>query len=421
MQIHLNAKLQAYSKAPYYNDWIRDVGSETLTNLSPEELVAYLRVKVQVGTDTYGQPVYEYKWYADKNTLLTSSKIDEHTKKLEELVQQFESQNKSITRIDLIATDKSTLKWTDYRGIQETISLPTTNPDNKTIRQVQTNDGGKVLSAMYKADNTTILITPEYETITDEYGTHQGLKTADVFKATALYTTFVDEELVKNNVLTSETICRTLYNLKMQIANLNSEYLIDPMPLTYVQKFVGNDDESLYFKDTIINHCLHNWIEKLNVESKDNLTVLYLGDGYLYKLSGGIWRKEAVERPIIGNLYTLGLVKSSEEIWKGKIESDGTFTINGLQETVESKITQINNDDGSYDLAYLQLKNNTQGYKIISDQVVNNSIVTRTIDGRIKCNTAIDMDDAINFNQLKSLLATYEDIEFIDTTIGGDN
>ena len=46
MQIHLNAKLQAYTKAPYHSDWIRDVGNDTLTKLTPEDLVAYLRVKV---------------------------------------------------------------------------------------------------------------------------------------------------------------------------------------------------------------------------------------------------------------------------------------------------------------------------------------------------------------------------------------
>ena len=422
MQIHLNAKLQAYTKAPYHSDWIRDVGNDTLTKLTPEDLVAYLRVKVQVGTDTFGNPVYEYKWYADSNALTTSTKLDEYGNKIDNLFEEVNKHTKSLSNIDLRITNKSTLIWKDSRGIEETLRLPTTSPDKKTIRQVEDSEGNQVLQAMYQSDNTTIVIVPQYGTVSDEFGIHQGVKTGDLFRAKALFTTFLDDkELVNNGILTSEVIARTLSNLKRQVANLaNDGVLIDPMPLSYVKQLIGEDNESQWYNDTTVGTCLNNWVNSLSEDKKEGTTVIYLGNGYLYKFTNGLWEKQFVERPVVSNLYTLGLVKSSEQSWKGKVEQDGTFSINGAQAQVEARAKIVSNDS-EYEVAYTQTIGNIQGKRTISSEVVNSSIVQRTADGRVKAQKAVDMEDVVNLLTLYDMLATPQDIAMIDTTIGGDN
>ena len=52
-------------------------------------------------TDTFGNPVYEYKWYADSNALTTSTKLDEYGTNLNTLFEEVNKHTKSLSYIDL--------------------------------------------------------------------------------------------------------------------------------------------------------------------------------------------------------------------------------------------------------------------------------------------------------------------------------
>lgn len=422
MQIHLNAKLEAYSRAPYYSDWVRDVSSNSTTEQVPEDFISYVRVKVPVGTDSDGNIVYEYKWKANTTVLQQSDGLSKLESRVADNETDILEHNKWIKNISLTDIGKSTLIFTDWNGYITRIQLPTTSPDNETIRQVTDKDGSKVLRSMYGVDNDTIVIVPEYETVTDETGTHAGLKTKDKFRAKALYTDFVqDRDLVVNNILSSDVIARTLYNLKNEINNLaNDGVLIDPMPLSFVKQSVGEDDEADWYKEKIVSTCLTNWCEECQEDIKEGTTVIYLGDGYLYKYISGSWVKQFVERPIQANNYVIGLVRSSDEVWKGNVDYNGHITINGLEDEVNRRAL-LQDNTTKYDVVYTQTTDNKQSTKVITSEPIFDTVVSRTTDGRVKGMQAVDAEDFINLAQLASYLATYDDIQLIDTTIGGDN
>ena len=102
------------------------------------------------------------------------------------------------------------------------------------------------------------------------------------------------------------------------------------------------------------------------------------------------WLNSGRDVVVVANNYgVLGVVTGSLDQYKGKIESDGTISINGLKEKLDNIIT----DD------------------LTSVDPTANSLAKRTEKGQLKTNDPIEDNDSINLKYFNSCRISEEDID----------
>ena len=439
--IRLKAKLQAYSKSPFYADYIRNV------------------IINEFGTTTPLEPNTSYIWQGNRWEKMDVGNINEIGDRLLDAENQVAKNKEDLNNISLNIDSNSpgVLKFVDGKGVEHTIDITNESlVDNITINYT---DNGK-LQLSHPWDNKTITINAE----TGEMQVSGIVMSGEVVNGNDL-----DNQLRKIEA----SIEATNKNLKDIASYINdgsagtmlppfaivqghwegNKYIVDPLPAvpitdeysiqellsTYAEiqlNIILNEDKASedyiniegedQFPDNVRvqdSYTGNLWIFARDEDYPDghwynngkDLIVSATNDGVLGVVTGVDWKVEEKGTQFIDNWgndedYLQGHINS-----KPIIDENGnngmslpTISINGLKERLidldKTKVEKYNNIGNNLDVAYIQ-KANTNGTdqdhnKIdvisINTEATGDTIVKRTQDGRVKTQQPVDNDDAIN-------------------------
>ena len=132
-ELKLNARLRAYSRAPYYTDWIRDITSQAdIPEASINNPIAYARAY-----DHNGEPT----WIKLDISLLNKETIDhliDLVNVTEDEFKQIEDefnriQNNIDFQLEVTGPYSNQLVFTNAKGQKKAITLPSSYPDKFTL------------------------------------------------------------------------------------------------------------------------------------------------------------------------------------------------------------------------------------------------------------------------------------------------
>ena len=400
--IKLKAILRAYSKLPFYNDFTRDIYSQE----GVEPGIQYVRVYHET-LDDEGNPIsgeYTGEWVALDTTLLEKS-----LKEYQEQVEGLETALETITiSIDYINGNLIFTKMVDGKEIITHIPLPEANIDKKTINK---SNIGQLYVVDTPDEKTLKEVDIVYETtdedgnpIPDEYGV-VGNKISGKLRVTGIY---VEDD---GTIISGSNLSRRLKAAEKNIKDLEAYTQgmgghLDPYNFGKLYKYNPTDEgyeaEKAVERNKILSKYAYTQINEDGSETPvaipDQTKVKNTYDGiiWLYVESDNIWLNQGTDVVIqANNDGVLGVVTGSLEQYKGKIESDGTISINGLKEKLDSMVTE----DG------------------ISIDPTGNSLVRRTENGQVKVNDPVEDNEAVNIKYFDSCRISEEDI---DALFGGN-
>lgn len=401
--IKLKAILRAYSKTPFYNDFTRDVYSQE----GVEPGVQYVRVYHE-NLDAEGNPIsgeYTGEWVALDTALLEKS-----LKEYQEQVEGLETALETITiSVDYINGNLIFTKMVDGKEIITHVPLPEANVDGKTLNK---NSVGQLYVVDAPDEKTLKEVDIVYETtdedgnpIPDEYGV-VGNKLSGKLRVTGIY---VEDD---GTIISGSNLSKRLKTIEKNIKDLEAYTQgmgghLDPYNFGKLYKYNPTDDgyydvEEAAERNKILSKYAYTQINEDGSETPvaipDQTKVKNTYDGiiWLYVESDNIWLNQGTDVVIqANNDGVLGVITGSLEQYKGKIESDGTISINGLKEKLDDMIT----DD------------------LTSVDPTANSLAKRTEGGQLKTNDPIEDNDSINLKYFNSCRISEEDI---DALFGGN-
>lgn len=426
-EIKLNAKLRAYSNAPYYTDWVRDVSSQSdIPNAEAIGDIAYARAYNADG---------KLQWVKIDTSLLKPETIQDLIELVNTVQEDFNDVNNHIDNVqdtvnkidlDLQVTGpySNQLIFTDAKGIIKSIKLPSSYPDKKTINE---NDE-TLLYVIDTADNNSIKIVNEtYKDIYDDFNNLIGQeKVSGSLRAEKLYVESNDENDV---YISGKEISDNLSQLKNSLDEASKN--INDLE-NYVQGKGGFIDphkfgSSKYVNNAMLNQYYYDLKGKGNpIDIPDQTKVKNLDDGHIwvYVEKDDTWVDEGADVVVnANNDGVLGVVTGSELDYKVSIDSEGIMTVNGVEEQIttlrDNKLEIIKNELNS-DAVYVQDVNNDQQKLLeLSDNIKSNTVAMRTDDGTILSNTVgNNIYETVNINWLNNLFATAADIESIKPVMG---
>jgi hypothetical protein len=83
--------------------------------------------------------------------------------------------------------------------------------------------------------------------------------------------------------------------------------------------------------------------------------------------------------------------------YKIKIEKDGTMSVNELENSLDLKVSIINNTTNN-DIAYIQTEEGVNSYLEIDTTSAENTIAKRKADGSLECNRPEEMTNKAVLN-----------------------
>lgn len=445
--IRLKAKLRAYSKSPFYNDYVRGVNvNEDGTIEELEAGITYARrdnkwVKIFAGD------MLDVSNKLDK--LIENEKIQDAT-----LTEYFKNINFSFDK------PAQELVYKDYLGNIYRMKIEPL-VDNDTIRYNENNQ----IELKFKPDNETV----ETEAIPTEDGSWNGqIKVVGIKYSQIVKDETTGEYSYKDTIITGKQIVEnaelfdTRLNLIEQkindIATGAREEATTIAPINLARRYKEDTPEQQ--EATLQIALTEHACKELNVSSSsafpNNLTVidLYKGEKWIFsRLEGsstGYWANHGKETIVSAtNDGVYGVVTgvdwyydgAYEDRWetlnsylKGHILSElkdddtmtpPTFNINGLKERLTdldtTKVERIDNSTNNLDVAYIQKKltngkeqeENAVEFINISDGIVDNrvqhikeTLVQRTADSTIITQDPTEMDEAVNIRFVSNLLSS---------------
>ena len=402
-QIRLKAILRAYSKVPFYDDFIRDLPSQEGTLPGTQ----YVRVYNEI-FDNEGNPItgkYTGEWVALDTALLE--------KPLKEFEAQVLDLNKDLDNVQ-VSVDLQTnkLKFVDGNGIVSYYELPNAKVDYNTINinenyrmyAVDTPDGAtiKEVDTVYEHMDDKGNPLPNY------YGIIS--KVSGKLRAEGIYITDTDS-IISGNELNSR-LSKAEKNIKdLENYTQGTGGNLDPVNLGWLYRLNPTDDKydiiQAQERDLILNNYAYTQLNTdgsnspIKIPDQTKIQNLYDGILWVYIEKDNIWINEGADTVVqANNDGVLGVVTGSSENFKANIDSDGTISINGLEEEFSKVIYDENSSVDPIDSTY----------------------VKRSSTGQIKANTPVENDDVVTLNYLETSYASNRiTSEQIDKLFGGDN
>ena len=373
--IQLKAQLQAYSRAPYYSDYIRE---------APKDNLSYIRKNGE--------------WVV----------LDEFTKEaLKEFQQQIQSLEDQVGTIDIYSNDEN-IVFVLPSGESRYITFPALRVDNITIGA----DENGTLYQIDVPDKKTINIVDEtYAPAENGFGAPR--KTSGKLRADALW---VGKDSNNQDLyITGISLQSIITRLEKNVSDLENTLqgtggYLDPYRFYYDGTYNLNNVSLSNLHPSVKDGILTKYAkDQLNgVTPKDQTKIKDLYENKIWVFSNGTWVDNGEDSVVIANNSgVLGSVKGvtynpNDVTTKFKISIDtdnygrpsGIMSVNGLEDEFGKVI----------------YKSDLGG-----DGVQGNDIVVRTSDGTIKANDPIEDDDVVTqgaFNDIiEKSMATKSEIE----------
>lgn len=377
--INLKATLQAYSKAPFYKDWVRDVTAQGDKFGPIQEInnpdgttskVAWVRA-IDANTGNY-------QWYpidislVDKETVdILLEKITACEKALDEglsgiyLSQPYLDANSH----NIVLAFYNTYGWLDGNGERhniQVINLPAAYADNKTIFK-NLNNGG-LLSTVNEVDNDTIKIVHQLDDtgnpiaeITYDQANNPVKVYCGKYRAEGLFIANPVSEWAKENKLTSQSIDTALHVHDTEIEDLKQ----------IVQGIAG-------------------YLNPIAECSQQDLT-------------------NEVEPRIQFQTY----VEADNSNLSGvAVETTHDKLKEEFVEVIDKKVDKLKNLTGT-DVAYIQTEDGNESYTEITTEPFSDTIAKRKSDGSLECAYPREMNGAtvLNYMWYEEQFASDQDIK----------
>lgn len=366
----LKATLQAYSKAPFYGDYIRQPKS-TVENYNKN----------------FFYVMHDGQWVdlAEASSTLGVS-IEELVEQIETLNNKIFGKNGVVANTDVIL-DNNNLIFIDGNGVEKIYPLPSAKVDNDTIGL----NADFQITALNKPDNKTLKIVDiEY----DDDGVSVVKKSAKL-RVDAIYD--ADSKIYLDGSELNTTLKRFDKTIKsLEEYTLGTGGFLDPYNF-------GNLNIDKDERNSILNNeayrQLFDGIPR-QIQDQTKIKNIYDGHIWVYIQSDNNWVDEGADTVVnANNDGVLGAVtgvaydpSNPETKFKVSIDvddngiSNGKMSVNGLVEEFEQ--VAYNNDFETDNIAY--------------------SYVKRTDTGAIAASDALNSNEAVTLNQINQLLNTLQ-------------
>lgn len=422
-ELKLNARLRAYSRAPYYTDWIRDITSQAdIPEASINNPIAYARAY-----DSDGEPT----WIKLDISLLNKETIDY----LIDLVNVTEDEFKEIEtefnriqdnidfQLEVTGPYSNQLVFTNAKGQKKAITLPSSYPDKFTLNINEDH----LLYVMDTPDEETITIVdtqvkPIYNALNEIVGNQ---KISGKLQAQKL---FVQSSDSGPTYISGEEIYTQLNDLSKNLSTANKN--IKDLE-NYVQGKGGfidpYDFQRREVEAQVLSRYYYNTQNKgivCDIPDQTKVKNLYDGCIWVYVSSEDKWVNEGADVVVMANNDGIvGVVTGSNEDYKISINADGIMSVNKLDDTLlnlQSNKVQIIPNTFENDAVYVQ---GTFNQKLLEISKSNKAetVVVRDETGTILTNTmGTNIYESINIDWLSKLFATSADIDSIKPILGDD-
>lgn len=367
-QINLKAKLQAYSKVPFYSDFVRE---------APKDTNSYVRK--------------DGAWVSLDTTFLQDS--------LEEFKNEVIKVGETVKNIDVyFDISKNRLIFINSSGIAKEIYLPETKVDNNTIGY----DKDGRLYQLDTPDNITIKVVNE-KYIQNAEDIDINDKISGELKVYGIYAE------TSKSYLTGQSIKDKLTKLEKDVSDLESYTqgtggFLDPYNFGHLNSLTDNEI------NTILSNYAYDQLSDGRQElipDQTKVKNIYDGHIWVYIQKTNTWIDEGADTIVTANndgilgavtgvKYDPNDINTKFKISIGTDEkgnSLGTMTVNGLEEAFDSVVYQSDSDK----------------------EIGFNTYVRRTQTGQIKAADPIEDDDVMtqkSFNEwINDALISDEDMD----------
>lgn len=368
--LQLKATLQAYSKAPFYGDYIRQ----------PESVVENY-------DKNFFYVMHDGQWVdlAEASSTLGIS-IEELVEQIDTLNNKIFGKNGVVENTDVII-DRNKLIFTDGNGVEKTYILPSFRVDNDSIGL----NADFQLTTLNKPDNKTLkIVDVEY----DDDGVSVVKKSAKL-RVDAIYD--ADSKIYLDGSELNTTLKRFDKTIKsLEEYTLGTGGFLDPYNF-------GNLNIDKDERNSILNNeaykQLFDGIPR-QIQDQTKIKNIYDGHIWVYIQSDNNWVDEGADTVVnANNDGVLGAVtgvaydpSNPETKFKVSIDvddngiSNGKMSVNGLVEEFEQ--VAYTNDFETDNIAY--------------------SYVKRTNTGAIAASDALNSNETVTLNQINQLLNTLQ-------------
>ena len=382
--IKLNATLQAYSRAPFHLDYVRE---------APKDDTQYVRkngVWVNLDTSLLGESLDNFK-------------------------DQVESLEKAFGNVNIyLDKDKEHLVYVNSEGIITRIKLPHSRVDNTTIGI----NGNKDLYVVDTPDGKTIDIVEEvYESLPEDVDVNR--KVSGKLRAKALY---VGKDDGNNDIYLSGISLQTQLNrleknmLDLETVVQGTGGFLDPYYFyndgVYNKKAIPllnlDENERNLILTSYAKNCLNGATPEPQTKIKDTY------EGRIWVYSNGVWQDEGLDTVVnANNNGILGAVTGvaynpddTDTKFKVSIDTDasgkslGTMSVNGLVEEFDKVVYREDMAD--------------------PEIITGGSLVQRTSSGQIKAADPKEENDVVTLGWVDSIIASGEDIDTLYNDVFGE-
>ena len=378
-EIKLKAILRAYSKSPFYNDFVRDIYSQK--EVLPE--TQYVRIYKET-IDENGDPNNIGEWVPLNTSLLE--------KPLEEYAQQVASLKEGVNKISVKVDEKTNqLIFTDSQGKVYYDTLPQAKVDGTTIK-IDDEYRSYVIDT---PDNETLKITNiVYRNGVDENGVpipdpNTGIidKISGKIRVEGIYINDI------NTVMSGNELNSRLLKAEKNIKDLE-EYtqgtggFLDPYNFGKALNHLSQEEKNTLLNKEAYNQ-LSNGIAQL-IPDQTKIKNLFDGHIWVYVQKDNNWLDEGADTIVTANNEgILGAVTGVEynpndistkfKISIGKDglgNSNGIMSVNGLAEEFGKVIYKTDGDENNAG-AGTYVKRTSMGTIVANPSINDNDVVTQ--------------------------------------------
>lgn len=389
--INLTATLQAYSKAPFYGDYIRQ----------PQSLL---------GSDYDPNLIYVLKDGSWIDLAKASSELGISIDELDNYIKLVEHKARDHIRIEQDLANPSDLKFYDYNNVAKPIVLPKAKTDNITIGLNDNNE----LYTVNNPDEVTLKTVVTYKGDSDNIYESFDIKRDGKYQVVSIFDekekTYISGTAIRARLSAAEKNIRDLESYTQGTGGF-----LDP---NNFGSFVNLSDSE---KNNLLNQYAYDQLsdgEAKLIPDQTKVKNIFDGHIWVYVQSDDNWVDEGADTVVTANNDgVVGAVtgvaydpSNPETKFKISITSDnGTMSVNGLKEEFDTVIYKTEADE----------------------QVIPNTYAQRTQLGTLKATNSVEDDDVINQSQfndwVQNSFMTTDDIydlvnyNFEIQTFGGNN
>lgn len=406
--LQLKAELQAYSRAAFYDDWVRDI-AKTVPDYDPKK--SYVR-----STNKDGDAFWE-----EIDTTLCNEE------KLEAFIREIAS-NRDYAQSIKIIKPNSLLDEND----------PTSRLPGNAFGFYDWEDKLTIVQfpALYSPDYVTIG-TKKDEASGESFLTLINTPDGVTLKVNDQNKIYAESLLTKDGIILGTTISEKLALLEKDVKDLifitqGKGGFLDPHNFGTAEP--TREELHQYYTNYIIAEYLkqHPYASQEEINSyiienpiPDQTKIKNLFDGAVWIYADYSWYNDGSEVVIAANNNgVFGTVTGSSDPFKISIDTNrqgqslGTMTVNGLEEEF-NKIVYIEKNNSTLNSAYVQTPSQSQTLIGISSNNEASTLVQRTENGFVRCSVPTldetDKNILVNIgwvdNWFEANSATDEEIE----------